>query len=404
MAVAQIADKNTIQNKIELSESEKERARYEYDVQMLKNIILGYHIASIDITSKCLKFIDETHDLVLITIHASVPLKEESLQNFLLENGFGDLAIYLQHMHCNNLGFLILFMPEQAAISVNDLCKQVVRSLATHLSTSNIEALFGISNSHTDLKSLNTAFEETVMSLNSKEIESNNQYYFYNFVSHEPLTINWNKSEELLFRIESGMTSQVNSLLDELFDYFTSLKHCALSDIKYYCFQLADKAKLIMTEYLEQVTTSSVSASMQNILNSMFSLEEIKVYYVQFFANITDILRAKSVYASNDIIEKMQIYAKRNYYKNLNVEFLSSLFYMNRSYCSHLFKEKTGENFVDFVNGIRIDKAKELLQNTDKKMYQISKAVGYDNVKYFFRIFKKSEGITPEQYRKEMSH
>jgi two-component system response regulator YesN len=402
-AVEQIADKNAIQNKIELSESEKERARYEYDIQMLKNVILGYHIASTAISSDRLKFVEKNHDLVLITIRASAPLMEDSLQNFLYENGFGDLAIYLQHIHCNNLGFLILFIPEQAAISVNNLCKQVVSSLATHLSTLNIGTFFGISNTHTDLTSLNTAFNEAVSALNSREILSNNQYNFYNSISNEPLSMSWDKYEEFLFRLESGMTEQVKDLLDELFLYFKSLKHCTLSDVKYFCFQLADNAKLIMSEYLEQVSSNTVSGSMQNILNSMFSLDEIKIYYIQFFANISEILKAKSIYSSNDVIEKMQIYARRNYYKNLNVEFLSSLFYMNRSYCSHLFKEKTGENFVDFVNRVRIEKAKELLHNTDKKMYQISKSVGYDNVKYFFRIFKKIEGVTPEQYRKEMS-
>lgn len=399
-AMKQIEDKDALLSKIDLSEAEKERARYEYDIQMLKNMILGYHIASTSISSKRLKFIETTHDFVLITIRSSSSLMEESMQNFLLENGFGDLAIYLQHIHCNNLGFLILFIPEQAAISVEDLCKQVVNSLYAHLSTQNIDSFFGISNTHTDLNSLNKAFSEDVMALNSREIISSKRYTFYHYVSNEPLAIDWKKYDEFLFRIESGMTTQVKNLLEDLFLYVKSLKHATLSDVKYYCFQLADSAKLIMSEYLEQVNTSTVSASMQNILNTMFSLDELRQYYEQFFTNISEILKSKSIYASNDVIEKMQIYAKRNYYKNLNVEFLSSLFYMNRSYCSHLFKEKTGINFVDFVNQIRIEKAKELLKNTDKKMYQVSKAVGYDNVKYFFRIFKKLEGITPEQYRK----
>ena len=46
-----------------------------------------------------------------------------------------------------------------------------------------------------------------------------------------------------------------------------------------------------------------------------------------------------------------------------------------------------------------IEKSKELLKDSNRKMYQISKAVGYDNPKYFFRIFKKKTGMTPEQYR-----
>lgn len=103
----------------------------------------------------------------------------------------------------------------------------------------------------------------------------------------------------------------------------------------------------------------------------------------------------------NDVVEKMKTYVGRNYKNNVTVDFLSSLFYMNRSYCSHLFRVKTGRKLVDYMNSVRIEKAKRLLLDSDKKMYQIAKAVGYDNVKYFFRVFRKSEGKTPEQYRKE---
>jgi two-component system response regulator YesN len=75
------------------------------------------------------------------------------------------------------------------------------------------------------------------------------------------------------------------------------------------------------------------------------------------------------------------------------------LFFINPSYCSYLFKEKTGENFNDFVNRIRIEKAKELLKSSPEKVYKIAKTLGYDNTKYFFRVFKKVTGYTPEEYR-----
>jgi two-component system response regulator YesN len=78
-----------------------------------------------------------------------------------------------------------------------------------------------------------------------------------------------------------------------------------------------------------------------------------------------------NVYASEDVIEKLKTYVNRNIQKELSLEFLSSLFYMNRSYLSHLFRQQTGQNFVDYINSIRIEKAKTLLMQTNKKMYQM---------------------------------
>lgn len=138
---------------------------------------------------------------------------------------------------------------------------------------------------------------------------------------------------------------------------------------------------------------------MQNVVNHIYQIDDLKKYYLQFFLNLTSLLKERSVYSVDDIIEKIKIYIQRNYQKDLTQEYISYLFYMNRSYLSTLFKAKTGEKFIDYLNNVRINKAKELLEKSDRKMYQIAKAVGYDNVKYFFRIFKKKTGMTPEQYR-----
>ena len=197
------------------------------------------------------------------------------------------------------------------------------------------------------------------------------------------------------------MTKQVLELIDDLFRYFSAIPQCTLADVKYYCFQLMDKIRAIMIYYSDQVKPYTIPSNVRNVQNSLFNLREIQNYYTRLFTNVAEMLKTESVYATDDVAEKMKLYVKRNYKNGITIEYLSSLFYMNRSYCSHLFKEKTGEKFVDYMNRIRIEKAKQLLLDSDKKMYQIAKIVGYDNIKYYFRIFHKFENMTPEQYRRE---
>lgn len=398
-AIGQIEKNQNMKDLLITSEEKKEAARYEYDIQMLKNLILGYHTSEVMINSKNLNFINRTHDLILVTLHCNQPLEESILHDFLEENSFGDLALFLQHLHQKNLGFLVLFIPEHAALGHKELCLQIVRGLDHLFFDLNYKVSYGISRPRHSLLELHGAFIETVGALNSRLLKDTATCFFYQDTQRESLTIVWDKTDEFLFRIEAGMKEKAMELLNNLFYCLSQNKNCTMYDAKVYCFWLSDQTKYMMSEYFDQSVTNSANSSMQNILNSMFSLGELEDYYQQFYSNIADILKESSIYAIDDTIEKMKLYIQRHYQNNLTIEFLSSLFYMNRSYCSHLFKEKTGDTFVNYLNGIRLQKAKQLLANTDKKMYQIAKSVGYDNVKYFFRVFKKNEHLTPEQFR-----
>ncbi len=397
-AISQLENHSSLKQQIISSESQKEAAQYDYDIQLLKNILLGYHTSSTTLISQKLCFINDTHHFILITIHTSDSLDESDMKIFLEENGFGDLAVYLQNENTPYLGSLILFIPESSLIDVTNFCKQIIQSLIYRYEHESQTLVFGISQTHSDICTLHEAFIETVSALNTKYPSDNYSYYFYSQSPSDSVPIDWPKKEEFLFHLESGMSLQVTALLEDLFSYFSSI-HVTISDIKYYFFQLSYQAQTIMSQYVEQVKSDSSSLSMQNILNTMFTLEELKKYYTQFFCNIANILKDFSVYSTDDSIEKVKIYVCKNYKNDLTLEFISSLLYLNRSYLSHLFKEKTGEKFVDYLNNVRIEKAKELLIETDKKMYAIAKAVGYDNIKYFFRVFKKKTGMTPEQFR-----
>lgn len=72
---------------------------------------------------------------------------------------------------------------------------------------------------------------------------------------------------------------------------------------------------------------------------------------------------------------------------------------MSPSHLSHLFKKKTGCNFKEYVDGLRLDKAKELLRKTDGRIVDIALKVGYNNDYSFSRFFKNKVGVTPKEFR-----
>lgn len=94
-------------------------------------------------------------------------------------------------------------------------------------------------------------------------------------------------------------------------------------------------------------------------------------------------------------------YIGRNLKGKLSLREVAGHVHLNASYFSFLFKEETGINFSEFVTRARIRHAKELLETTDLSIMEIAEQCGYRTPKYFVRLFRELEGVTPGQYRKQ---
>lgn len=92
-------------------------------------------------------------------------------------------------------------------------------------------------------------------------------------------------------------------------------------------------------------------------------------------------------------------YIEQHYRNELSLQEIASHFYVSREYVSRKFKQEFGINFSDYLTKYRIDKAKKLMLNPDLKLQQISEMVGFNDVKYFSKVFKKQEGESPREYR-----
>lgn len=87
---------------------------------------------------------------------------------------------------------------------------------------------------------------------------------------------------------------------------------------------------------------------------------------------------------------------------DLSLNYLSDRFDINPKYLSKLFKEETGQKFLDLIIKYRIDRAKQLMQDTNKPIQEISEEVGYTNYNSFNRVFKNVVGVSPSDYRKKL--
>ncbi len=92
-------------------------------------------------------------------------------------------------------------------------------------------------------------------------------------------------------------------------------------------------------------------------------------------------------------------YMKANFHKDLSLKAIADEIYVSTWYLSKLLKKETGDNFINILNEMRVEKAKKLLLDPKYKIYEIAGEVGFTDVPYFTKTFKKVTGMTPMEYK-----
>ena len=106
--------------------------------------------------------------------------------------------------------------------------------------------------------------------------------------------------------------------------------------------------------------------------------------------------------SSEGIMDNILHYINHNYTDNLKLETIAPLFGYNSAYLGKIFTKQVGESFNSYLDRVRIQHSKELLEKDQLKVYEIAERVGYKNVDYFHKKFKKYVGESPAEYRKHL--
>ena len=94
-------------------------------------------------------------------------------------------------------------------------------------------------------------------------------------------------------------------------------------------------------------------------------------------------------------------YLQEHLSEEVSLSVLSDEFHLNSQYISQLFKNEIGVNFLTYFTNIRMERAKKLLLSTSLSVAEVAEQSGYGDYRVFTKVFKKSEGITPSQYRRD---
>ncbi len=142
-----------------------------------------------------------------------------------------------------------------------------------------------------------------------------------------------------------------------------------------------------------------------SIFSEVFEINdfnEIRNYYIQLCESLSERIQNMRSDEEQSHVKEACKYIEDNYSDPyLTIESVCKQLYLSPGHFSRLFKKTTGETFVDYLTRIRMDQAKYLLANTNQKMYEIARAIGYEDPNYFSYNFKKNVQYTPSEWRKK---
>ncbi len=148
---------------------------------------------------------------------------------------------------------------------------------------------------------------------------------------------------------------------------------------------------------VEEMGTSELVC--MNMLYKMDSLQEIESYIIGLLEKAGDTIQRARAEGRNSMVQKIEGIVSAEYNKPLSMKYIADRLFLNHVYLGQLYKKERGISLSDYINEVRIARAKKLLRSTDDMIYVIAEQVGFVDSQYFSTVFKKVTGVSPREYR-----
>ncbi len=196
--------------------------------------------------------------------------------------------------------------------------------------------------------------------------------------------------EKLIFEninvLQRKLKAENNITGFELFNTVIEAVNLFLMLLRNYQFN-TEKTKYIQEKFIKEFENS-------------FSYEQLFSNMDRLIKTILDEVMTEKKQLEIKPIRAAKQYIQTNYMKHISLEEVSSIVGFSPAYFSSMFKKESGQNFMEYISEVRINKAKDFLKTTNWSIAVICESVGYSDLKHFTQIFKKYTGLKPNEFRK----
>ena len=295
---------------------------------------------------------------------------------------------------------IILFMKDNLErTNIYHIVSECVRNIRKSL---NIDVFATIGNLQSDLKNIHISCKiakellEYHLILPSNSIVDYEQVEKLTFEREKSISINY---ELLKLHLAAKDKQVILEFISSIFGQVQRSKGVTPSDLQNIAIEVLFNMNNIVKSLKGNTTAffESLKVEFSSIYKAK-SYGELRSYFESVADKYIDFLCLEEE-KSSPVVKQVCNYICQNYSKDISLKLLSNNYNVNTAYLGQQFKKETGELFSDYLNRIRIEKAKELLSTTLLKTNEIAEKVGYIEPNYFYRAFKKFTGLSPSEYR-----
>ena len=309
-------------------------------------------------------------------------------QECMQDNGF-HMALFTEQ---NSISGFILLKDESNYQTLCRCCQAMLDDLKQ-----NLLLCIGMSEIHTELNEIHTAYEQAQEAVSFRFYMGNNKLFCYKDICDRSVDFEYDVkrlANELSLEMALMDYPKVREKVNQFFLDISFLK--------------PEKIRMLVrnTVYILAVKVNGFEKALNYsgvdyewMISNIGTYNELKEYLLLLLKGCIQSMSREKEQKRTDRIEMAKTYIAEHYMEQLSLNDVAEYVELNPSYFSKLFKSEMDLNFSEYLMKVRMEKAMQLLRNPKVRIYEIGGMVGYEDAVSFGRAFKKFVGMSPKEYR-----
>ncbi|OXM87720.1 helix-turn-helix domain-containing protein [Paenibacillus rigui] len=211
----------------------------------------------------------------------------------------------------------------------------------------------------------------------------------------------WNKKDLLVHALETGSEVYAEHVIRDMFSGLRTSGLFTIDDL----LKTESELRLMVEQIVSEHPNPGIDfGEVWHEYNRLFAypVKEYEAFVEQASAWLVALFREYRLHRKPKDkvnVEQIKAYIDTNYYEDLSIAFFTDKYYLSKEHLIRLFKQKYGCGLYEYILKVRMERAKELLADTELKIQLVCEKVGYHDSNYFSKAFKKYVGVSPQDYR-----